>query len=113
MSSLMSVGVPWKYASVFAWDSISLFPLEKSSPPLWSHLVCAWLSKGVSVTLARKLQFELLYFFRHFDKDKTGYLDHQEFKSCLRSLGYDLSIVEEGEEDPEFQAILRTVDPNG
>lgn len=52
-------------------------------------------------------------FFRHFDKDKTGYLDHQEFKSCLRSLGYDLSIVEEGEEDPEFQAILRTVDPNG
>ena len=50
---------------------------------------------------------------RHFDKDKTGYLDHQEFKSCLRSLGYDLSIVEEGEEDPEFEAILRTVDPNG
>lgn len=52
-------------------------------------------------------------FNRHFDKDKTGYLDHQEFKSCLRSLGYDLSIVEEGEEDPEFQSILRTVDPNG
>ena len=54
-----------------------------------------------------------LRFHRHFDKDKTGYLDHQEFKSCLRSLGYDLSIVEEGEEDPEFEAILRTVDPNG
>lgn len=55
----------------------------------------------------------LYLFTRHFDKDKTGYLDHQEFKSCLRSLGYDLSIVEEGEEDPEFEAILRTVDPNG
>ena len=52
-------------------------------------------------------------FFRHFDKDKTGFLDHQEFKSCLRSLGYDLPVVEEGEEDVEFEAILRTVDPNG
>ena len=59
------------------------------------------------------LNLQYLYVSRHFDKDKTGYLDHQEFKSCLRSLGYDLSIVEEGEEDPEFQAILRTVDPNG
>ncbi|XP_074621265.1 spectrin alpha chain, non-erythrocytic 1-like [Acropora palmata] len=56
---------------------------------------------------------EFTIMFKHFDKDKTGYLDHQEFKSCLRSLGYDLSIVEEGEEDPEFEAILRTVDPNG
>lgn len=56
---------------------------------------------------------EFTIMFKHFDKDKTGYLDHQEFKSCLRSLGYDLSIVEEGEEDPEFQSILRTVDPNG
>lgn len=55
----------------------------------------------------------LAFLTRHFDKDKSGYLDHQEFKSCLRSLGYDLSIVEEGEEDPEFEAILRVVDPNG
>ena len=53
------------------------------------------------------------YFVRHFDKDKTGFLDHQEFKSCLRSLGYDLPVVEEGEEDAEFESILRTVDPNG
>ena len=50
---------------------------------------------------------------RHFDKDKTGYLEHREFKSCLRSLGYDLPMVEEGETDPEFDAILATVDPNG
>ena len=49
---------------------------------------------------------------RHFDKDKSGYLDHQEFKSCLRSLGYDLPIVEEGEEDAEFRSILSVVDPN-
>ncbi|XP_057290447.1 spectrin alpha chain, non-erythrocytic 1-like isoform X2 [Hydractinia symbiolongicarpus] len=56
-------------------------------------------------------EFNLM--FKHFDKDKTGFLDHIEFKSCLRSLGYDLPVVEEGEEDPEFEAILATVDPNG
>ncbi|EGD77905.1 spectrin [Salpingoeca rosetta] len=51
--------------------------------------------------------------FRYFDKDGSGFLDHQEFKSCLRSLGYStLEVVEEGEADPEFEAILRTVDPN-
>ena len=53
------------------------------------------------------------HFFRHFDKDETGFLDHQEFKSCLLALGYDLRFtMEEGEEDVEFEAILRTVDPN-
>lgn len=51
-------------------------------------------------------------FSRHFDKDKSGRLNHQEFKSCLRSLGYDLPMVEEGEPDPEFESILDTVDPN-
>ncbi|EDV21767.1 uncharacterized protein TRIADDRAFT_59818 [Trichoplax adhaerens] len=51
--------------------------------------------------------------FRHFDKDRSGKLDHAEFKSCLRSLGYDLPVVEEGEKDPEFEAILASVDPNG
>eukprot|EP00794_Sanderia_malayensis_P015984 gene15984-17594_t len=56
---------------------------------------------------------EFTSMFRHFDKDKTGYLEHQEFKSCLRSLGYDLPMVEEGEHDPEFDAIISTVDPNG
>eukprot|EP00043_Microstomoeca_roanoka_P018637 m.201569 g.201569 ORF g.201569 m.201569 type:complete len:2469 (+) comp16866_c1_seq3:1085-8491(+) len=51
--------------------------------------------------------------FRYFDKDNTGFLDHQEFKSCLRSLGYStLEVVEEGQPDPEFEAILKTVDPN-
>lgn len=49
---------------------------------------------------------------RHFDKEKCGRLNQQEFKSCLRSLGYDLPMVEEGEPDPEFQAILDIVDPN-
>ena len=49
---------------------------------------------------------------RHFDKDKSGKLDHHEFKSCLRALGYDLPMVEEGQVDPEFQAICDIVDPN-
>uniref|UniRef100_A0A7M4FRU5 Spectrin alpha chain, non-erythrocytic 1 n=1 Tax=Crocodylus porosus TaxID=8502 RepID=A0A7M4FRU5_CROPO len=54
----------------------------------------------------------LIVHCRHFDKDKSGRLNHQEFKSCLRSLGYDLPMVEEGEPDPEFESILDTVDPN-
>lgn len=55
------------------------------------------------------LQFTLIHFFRyirHFDKEKTGRLNHQEFKSCLRALGYDLPMVEEGQVDPEFEAII-------
>lgn len=51
-------------------------------------------------------------FYRHFDKDKSGKLNHQEFKSCLRALGYDLPMVEEGQRDPEFETILDMVDPN-
>ena len=49
---------------------------------------------------------------RHFDKDRSGRLEHQELKSCLRSLGYDLALLESGETDPEFEAVLDQVDPN-
>lgn len=49
---------------------------------------------------------EFSMMFKHFDKEKTGKLNHQEFKSCLRALGYDLPMVEEGQPDPEFDAIL-------
>lgn len=49
---------------------------------------------------------------RHFDKDRSGKLEHQEFKSCLRSLGYDIALMEGRETDPEFEAILDQVDPN-
>ncbi|XP_067662527.1 spectrin alpha chain-like isoform X1 [Haliotis asinina] len=63
---------------------------------------------GVSEDALR--EFSMM--FKHFDKDKSGKLDHQEFKSCLRALGYDLPMVEEGQIDPEFQAILDIVDPN-
>lgn len=55
---------------------------------------------------------EFSMMFKHFDKDKSGKLNQQEFKSCLRALGYDLPMVEEGQPDPEFEAILDVVDPN-
>merc|ERR1711997_366387 len=55
---------------------------------------------------------EFSMMFRHFDKDKTGKLDRNAFKSCLRALGYDLPMVEDGEPEPEFEAILNVVDPN-
>merc|ERR1712141_842287 len=63
---------------------------------------------GVSEDALR--EFSMM--FKHFDKDKSGRLNHQEFKSCLRALGYDLPMVEEGQRDPEFEAILDVVDPN-
>lgn len=41
-----------------------------------------------------------------------GRLNTNDFKSCLRALGYDLPMVEEGQTDPEFEAIMDIVDPN-
>ncbi|XP_035219282.1 spectrin alpha chain-like [Stegodyphus dumicola] len=55
---------------------------------------------------------EFSMMFKHFDKEKSGRLNHFQFKSCLRALGYDLPMVEEGQPDPEFEAILNVVDPN-
>ncbi|KAK6636692.1 hypothetical protein RUM43_010354 [Polyplax serrata] len=55
---------------------------------------------------------EFSMMFKHFDKDKSGRLNHQEFKSCLRALGYDLPMMEEGQPDPEFEDILDVVDRN-
>lgn len=63
---------------------------------------------GVSEDALR--EFSMM--FKHFDKDKVGKLNHSLFKSCLRALGYDLRVVKEGEEDPEFEAILNIVDSN-
>ena len=63
---------------------------------------------GVSEEALR--EFSMM--FKHFDKDKSGRLEHQEFKSCLRALGYDLPMVEEGQRDPVFENFLDIVDPN-
>eukprot|EP00042_Codosiga_hollandica_P029214 m.159345 g.159345 ORF g.159345 m.159345 type:complete len:2437 (+) comp53015_c0_seq1:84-7394(+) len=51
--------------------------------------------------------------FRYFDRDRSGKLSYQELKSCLRSLGYSLPVLEAGQSDPEFEAILKQLDPNG
>ncbi|BHF71927.1 hypothetical protein SprV_0401498800 [Sparganum proliferum] len=63
---------------------------------------------GVSEEALR--EFSMM--FKHFDKDKSGRLDHREFKSCLRALGHDLQLVEENQVDTEFESILNVVDPN-
>jgi spectrin alpha len=55
---------------------------------------------------------EFSMMFKHFDREKTGKLDHDQFKSCLRALGYDLPMVEEGNKDLVFETILDIVDPN-
>lgn len=55
---------------------------------------------------------EFSIMFKYFDKDNSGRLNHSEFKNCLRALGYDLPMVEENQPDPEFEAILNSVDPN-
>ncbi|XP_063713105.1 spectrin alpha chain-like isoform X2 [Symsagittifera roscoffensis] len=65
-------------------------------------------TSGVSETQLR--DFSLM--FRHHDKERTGRLNHADFKKCLRSLGYDLPMFEEGQIDNEFEAILDIVDRN-
>lgn len=63
---------------------------------------------GVSEDALR--EFSIM--FKYFDKDNSGRLNHSEFKNCLRALGYDLPMVEDNQPDPEFEAILNSVDPN-
>lgn len=48
--------------------------------------------------------------FNHFDKNRTGRLAPEEFKSCLVSLGYSIGKDRQG--DIDFQRILAIVDPN-
>uniref|UniRef100_A0A4D5RA68 F-actin cross-linking protein n=1 Tax=Scolopendra viridis TaxID=118503 RepID=A0A4D5RA68_SCOVI len=48
--------------------------------------------------------------FNHFDKNRTGRLAPEEFKSCLVSIGYSISKDRQGESD--FQRIMAIVDPN-
>lgn len=63
---------------------------------------------GVSEDQVR--EFSMM--FKHFDKEKLGKLNHQDFKSCLRALGYDLPTVDENQRDEQFESILDIVDPN-
>ncbi|XP_063685310.1 spectrin alpha chain-like isoform X2 [Bolinopsis microptera] len=53
---------------------------------------------------------EFTLMFKHFDKDRSGRLDHNEFKACLRALGFDLPVPQEDQPDTVFEAILDCVD---
>ncbi|KAG8444102.1 hypothetical protein GDO86_009332 [Hymenochirus boettgeri] len=44
--------------------------------------------------------------FNHFDKKKNGLMEHDDFRACLISMGYDLG-------EAEFARIMVLVDPNG
>ncbi|KAM3854253.1 alpha-actinin-2 [Vipera latastei] len=44
--------------------------------------------------------------FNHFDRKKNGLMDHEDFRACLISMGYDLG-------EAEFARIMSLVDPNG
>jgi len=50
--------------------------------------------------------------FNHFDKDKSGQLEHREFRACLISLGYPIPQIPEEGKDQEFERVLARVDPN-
>ncbi|XP_021551788.1 alpha-actinin-2 isoform X4 [Neomonachus schauinslandi] len=49
--------------------------------------------------------------FNHFDRRKNGLMDHEDFRACLISMGYDLVRQKQGE--AEFARIMTLVDPNG
>ncbi|KAI0981312.1 hypothetical protein GJ496_007485 [Pomphorhynchus laevis] len=62
---------------------------------------------GVSQQYLKECQM----MFKHFDKDHTGKLDHVQFKSCLRALGYDFSGTSPADGiDIEYERILDQVD---
>lgn len=48
--------------------------------------------------------------FNHFDKQRSGRLTPEEFRSCLVSLGYSIRNDRQGEAD--FKRIMNLVDPN-
>ncbi|RWS10034.1 Alpha-actinin: sarcomeric-like protein, partial [Dinothrombium tinctorium] len=48
--------------------------------------------------------------FNHFDKNRTGKLSPEEFKSSLVSLGYNIRSDRQG--DADFRRIMAIVDPN-
>lgn len=64
-------------------------------------------SKGISQDQLNEFRTS----FNHFDKNRTGKLAPEEFKSSLVSLGYNIRSDRQG--DVEFKRIMSIVDPNG
>uniref|UniRef100_A0A0K0ELE0 SH3 domain-containing protein n=1 Tax=Strongyloides stercoralis TaxID=6248 RepID=A0A0K0ELE0_STRER len=89
-----------------AWDQLDQLAMRMQHNLEQQIIACN--QSGVTEEALR--EFSMM--FKHYDKEKRGVLDHQQFKSCLRALGYDLPMVDEGHPEPEFQRILSIVDPN-
>ena len=52
--------------------------------------------------------------FMHWDKDRSGFLEHKEFRAFLLSLGkFAISQVPDEEGDEEWERIIKRLDPNG
>ncbi|KAI1305303.1 Spectrin alpha chain [Halotydeus destructor] len=54
---------------------------------------------------------EFSMMFKHFDKDKSGRLFKNDFKSCLRALGYDLPMVERARKIPNSRPFWPSLTP--
>ena len=63
-------------------------------------------SKGITQDQLNEFRMS----FNHFDKNRTGRLNPDEFKSCLVSLGYNIRSDRQG--DADFRRIMLIVDPN-
>eukprot|EP00041_Stephanoeca_diplocostata_P037687 m.1437305 g.1437305 ORF g.1437305 m.1437305 type:complete len:2502 (+) comp25086_c0_seq1:132-7637(+) len=68
--------------------------------------------KNASGVSDERLQ-EIEEIFRAFDADGSGSLERPEIKACVRALGMNLPVVDEGEADPEFEGIMASMDPDG
>jgi len=69
-------------------------------------ITCAFPFQGITQEQLNEFRSS----FNHFDKNRTGRLAPDEFKSCLVSLGYSIGKDRQG--DIDFQRILAIVDPN-
>lgn len=63
-------------------------------------------SKGITQDQLNEFRMS----FNHFDKNRTGRLGPDEFRSCLVSLGYNIRSDRQSETD--FRRIMNIVDPN-
>jgi len=64
---------------------------------------------SIGITEEQLKEFRLS--FNHFDKDKSGMLEPNEFRQCLVSLGIS-NVDSTSQGDAEFQRIMSIVDPN-
>ena len=63
--------------------------------------------------VSEEMLMEFRSSYNHFDQNKNGYLERLEFRACLMSLGYELPDLKPGQKDPEFDKVMKIVDPEG